>query len=951
MLSLTPFGIPVGFGFPLALFALALLPVIWWLLRLTPPRPVTETFPPTQILAELINREETPARSPWWLTLLRLMMAAMVIFAMALPIWNPQKTTLEGEGPVLLIIDNGWASGDHWDQMIDSAKAIVEEARLADRLLIPLLTSASTKQKPELVTPDNMQKLLDSWVNHSSPPDYANTQIQAKYALAEFAPQSLVLLSDGLQHNDANQLAAIVGTTISQKIIHLPDAQKSLVINSVQNNPSAMIGKLQRAQTSKPEIVNVTAYDIKGVSIARQRVSFKQDENSAEFKFEIPIELRNEITRVAIEDSSNAGAIQLLDENNRRRLVGLISGEKHDNSQPLLSPLYYISRALEPFSDIRRAGDANVVNAVQELITAGVSTIVMADIGILPPATSARLQTWVERGGVLIRFAGPRLATAPENTLLPVRLRLGDRAIGGALSWDEPKPVAEFELNSPFYGLEPPREVFVSRQVLALQDGNLAEKTWARLSDGTPLVTANRANNGWVVLFHVTSDASWSNLPISGTFVEMLRRVVNQSHSTVASTSTTANSLPPLRLLDGTGKLIPPGSEAKPVSFTGPQAPSVSIEHPPGFYGTTDGFRALNLFNGDANLIPLDTNFLGENTMVNRYGNQQSQSLKPWALLILATLLILDCLAVLWMAGVFSSLTKNISRSRPGIAGIFAIIFAFGLVLSPPNPTRAQSAEKGTTVTNLPEDFDFSPALRTRLAYVITDIASVDDTSRAGLLGLTQFLTQRTAIEPGEPIGVDISTDELAFYPIIYWPIHTSSELPDAKTMARIDAYMKQGGSVLFDTRDQISGFLGGSNASPEAVHLQQILSNLDIPPLEPVPSDHVLTKSFFILAQFPGRYSGGELWVEQWVGSKELANRPVRRGDGVSSILITSNDLAGAWAIDSQSRPMFPMVPPNPVQREIAFRVGVNLIMYAMTGNYKSDQVHIPALLKRLGQ
>ncbi len=86
-------------------------------------------------------------------------------------------------------------------------------------------------------------------------------------------------------------------------------------------------------------------------------------------------------------------------------------------------------------------------------------------------------------------------------------------------------------------------------------------------------------------------------------------------------------------------------------------------------------------------------------------------------------------------------------------------------------------------------------------------------------------------------------------------------------------------------------------------------------------------------------------------VRNVEDATRPARAGDGVSTILITSNDLAAAWAIDSGGQAMFPTASADITQREMAFRSGVNIVMYAMTGNYKADQVHIPALLERLGQ
>jgi hypothetical protein len=107
-------------------------------------------------------------------------------------------------------------------------------------------------------------------------------------------------------------------------------------------------------------------------------------------------------------------------------------------------------------------------------------------------------------------------------------------------------------------------------------------------------------------------------------------------------------------------------------------------------------------------------------------------------------------------------------------------------------------------------------------------------------------------------------------------------------------------------------------------------------------------------MRDFPGRFDTGQLWVEALpaTGDDEQSSaRPARGGDGVSSILITSNDFAGAWATQSDGQPMLPMVEGEPRQREMAFRAGVNIVMYTLTGNYKADQVHVPALLERLGQ
>jgi hypothetical protein len=268
-----------------------------------------------------------------------------------------------------------------------------------------------------------------------------------------------------------------------------------------------------------------------------------------------------------------------------------------------------------------------------------------------------------------------------------------------------------------------------------------------------------------------------------------------------------------------------------------------------------------------------------------------------------------------------------------------------------PHPASAQTSVQ-TQQLNPADDFAMKATVQTRLAYVVTGDAETDAVSKSGLQGRTLFLAQRTALEAGEPVGIDPGRDEMAFFPVIYWPIVPGIPKPSAQAMARVDAYMKQGGTVVFDTRDAGTATQNDPN-SPGAGALRDILSSLDVPELEPIPRDHVLTKTIFLMKDFPGRFTEGQLWVEALPTSRDddEGSRPVRGGDGVSSILITSIDLAGAWAVRPDGQPMLPLMPGEPRQREFAFRAGVNIVMYALTGNYKADQVHVPALLERLGQ
>jgi hypothetical protein len=241
-------------------------------------------------------------------------------------------------------------------------------------------------------------------------------------------------------------------------------------------------------------------------------------------------------------------------------------------------------------------------------------------------------------------------------------------------------------------------------------------------------------------------------------------------------------------------------------------------------------------------------------------------------------------------------------------------------------------------------------ALVTRLAYVVTGDSEVDETSRQGLATLSRALAERTSFEPGEPIGVDLSRDEVVFYPLIYWPIVASRPAPTRAAIERLDSYMRNGGIGLFDTRDALTN-RGGDTTTPETRRLREILASVEVPELEPVPKDHVVTKSFYLVDNFVGRYSNGETWIEALPPEGQAGpERPARGGDRVSPLILSANDLAAAWALDRSGRPRYALMGSDPRQREMAIRGGINILMYAMTGNYKSDQVHVPALLERLG-
>ncbi len=930
-------GLPLTFAAPLVLAALAALPAIWLLLRITPPQPRRVDFPPLRILADLLPERETPARTPWWLLLIRLALAAFLILAAAGPIWNPGATEPR-DGPVLLLVDNGFPAAHDWRERLAIAVERVEAAAREGRVVAVL----GTADRAGEIQPANPAAALERVRTFRPQPHLPDRSVHLD-AIGRFlnaAPDAEILwISDGVGGVDAQSFVDGLTRMAAERPVTVLKSERApaLALAGAENAAGQFTVRVLRAEPNGRDTGIVRALDLKNLPLADARFAFEAGATETAARFELPMEVRNSIARIEILGEGSAGAVTLLDERGKRRRVGLVFGGTADQAQPLLAPTSYSARALGPCAEIR-VGRGGVADAARQLIDEQVSVLVLADVGGLDQETMNRVTAFVERGGLLLRFAGSRLA-AGNDELVPVRLRRGGRSIGGTLSWDSPRTFAPFTRESPFFGLTAPAEIGIRRQILAEPDSDLAQKTWASLADGTPIVTADKRGEGLIVLFHVTADTTWSNLPLSGLFVDMLRRITALAGTPddigAEARNADTQTIAPRLTLDGFGTFVAPPAQARAIARDFDRRSSE--EHPPGFYGPVDSSLAVNALVPSDRLAPLD--FAPLRARIAPLEGARTVDLRAPLFTLALILLAIDTLASLWLSGHLANLFGRLRRAGAAAAILLALV-----ALGAPPEAFAQG-------TSAPGREASEAALLTRLAYVVTGDPQVDAVSKAGLTGLTQLLISRTALEPGEPVGIDPARDELAFYPLLYWPVVASRPQPSEAAIRRLDAFMKGGGTVIFDTRDAMNVRPGGAT-TPEAQFLRRMLATLDIPELEPVPRDHVLTKTFYIVDGFPGRYATGQTWVEALPPETEgEERRPARSGDGVSPIIITSNDLAGAWAVGRRGEALYPTIGSDPRQREMSLRGGINIVMYALTGNYKADQVHVPALLERLGQ
>ena len=902
----------LSFTSPLILGALALLPAIWWLLRATPPAPKEQGFPAFIILRKLINTEETPARTPWWLLLMRIALAALVIIALAGPILNaPPKSP--GSGPILLVVDDTFTAAHHWRARKNAMLTAAAEAEQADRTVYMLAMAADEDRLLDPMTGKEARKTAEEMVPKPFAAD-RTAALKRVDALPGDKSFDVRWLADGAAGPDDQAFADALAARGDLTLFIDTRAPKPVLRPAAGADPQFRIERLSAAGDWEGELV-ATAQD--GRELARIGAFIAEGETAAEIGVELPLALRNEIASVRIENAPSAGAVQLIDARDRRPLVGVVA-ESARAGDRLLSGAHFVREALGPHAEL-------IDDSLSEMFDAGVSVIILDDIGAFRASDVEKIERWVEKGGVLIRFSGPILAETAQDRnppLLPVVLRGGGRAFGGALTWETPQSIDDFPDDSPFAGLAPPADVKVRRQVLAEPGGETTLRTWARLKDGTPLVTGARMGDGAIALFHVTATPQWSDLPISGLFVEMLRRLVFLSAlGPENAEADPTREFQPLRLLDGFGRFRRP-NDADPALSTEDLAKPAAPTRTPGFYGSPDAPLALNVMSADTVYAPLAIK--GARSVP--YEAAPPQNLAPPLFAAALALLLLDILAALMLAG-------KLRLRRVQTASV-AIALAV-LVIEPQHNALAQPLDPEIASDTA------DAALLTRLAYVKTGDPALDRLSAQALAGLSRELYRRTALEPGPPAGVNPETDDLSVYPFLYWPIAAGAEAPSETALANIENFMRFGGLILFDTRDDERAL--GPQSTAEGQALQRVLSQLNIPPLTHVDSEHVLARSFYLLpGGLEGRINNNPVWV---AADASGAN------DGVTPVIIGGRDWAGAWAIDQFGRPVRSVPTSNPRAREMAYRAGVNIVMVAFTGNYKSDQVHTPVLLERLGR
>ena len=871
---------------PLSLLGLLALPLIWWILRISPPRPRQQVFPPLPILRGVETDEETPNAVPWWLLVFRMLMVALAVFALSMPLLTSDDA--QESRPLTLVVDDSALSAPVWDELLDEARREVRAARRANEDVVLVIGDGETQAVP---ASEALNRLRSAQPRSVATPSRVPELPSGRRTL---------FLTSGAALGDAEAPRALrdAGATIV-----LPAASAGVIVpGDVRETADGF--EADWHAVSGGRVATVQALNGRGDVLAASDITFAPGQTLATASISLPPQLRSRVARLKVAGTRASVSTLLLDDSFGRPLVGVLAPAS-GTSSPLLSEDFYAEQALAPNADLF-IGDPAAVLSLNP------SVLVMPDV---MASDAPEIVDYIESGGVLVRFAGPQLAKAPD-ALVPVELRTGGRSIGGALAWETPQRLAPFPAESPFAGLPVPADITVSRQVMARPGAETDARTWARLEDGSPVVTASVRGEGRVILFHVTAGPEWSNLAISGLYVDMLKRILPLAKSRPSVSSASSGDWVLDRQLGPFGQLRAPPPQV--VSISDAELSDPPADQLPGLYRQGTRTVALNAVRDPQTLSALNMRALD----VVRMSGRDPRSLAGTLLGIALGLLALDMLLSAWLSG-------KLSRLRPARALATAAVLAMAFAAAP----DAAMAQDDTRVRDA--------ALGLHLAYVETGDARIDSLSDTGLQSLSRQLTQRTTIEPVGVHGVSPDDAGLELYPFLYWPIRLDTPALTEEERTNINRYIAAGGTLVLDTADEAERGLRAGAPHPG---LARVTDGLNIGRLAKVPEDHVLTKSFYLMQVFPGRWANGPVFVE--------ASGATSGGrDGVSAAIIGSNGWAAAWARDETIGTLVDLSNDIPRQREIAARFGVNLAMYTLSGNYKADQVHAAELVERLGR
>ncbi len=894
----------IVFQNPYFLILLLTFPFFWKYLRSSPLPPSLVKFPAIILVSNHKSIDNTPEKNSFFILLLRILIFIILVLVLSKPKFGKIN---HSKFEQLVIIDNSWTSSANWNDRKSKIKELLKSYKFSNFNFTIMSTTQHSKNDILNVTTNNYE--------------------EAKEFLHKLKPfpwePNYELVKKNLKNKEKNFDSVFWFTesiiNIEKKKLYEFLKQDNLFIVSSLNENLPPILKLntQSNETYEFEITHldegisngfIDAYDKNRRLLFRFKYNEKFEKDGEFFKTNVnlvlPVYLKNKVDFFQVNSIRTPSTVVYLNKWEKNKLVGLSTLNSNKNIQELDKGNYYVKKALEKNYKI-------VEDNLENLLAQNLKIIYIDDSYLIEKSLEKKLLTWLKNGGTLIKLSGKKLIRelnlGNENFFdFTFSLLKESSNLGKNLSLKNFLKIREFDNRSPFFGLVIPNEIKIKKYIQSNVKKSENIETLANLENGASLISAMNFGKGKMILFHVPCNLDWSNLCFSYLFVDLNERIIN---SIKGFKEENERILKPYLSINGFGELEKPYPESLNIIKNLVQKQvKVKYDKPPGLYKDSNGIYALNLSDSlDYNFkkFEFEEKIFSINTL-----NHKGSDLQNILISIVFILFILENLFIMISK---QAINFNIKKN-------FKFLFVFLLI-----PTNLIATEKSI----------FSLVSSNKIGYVITKNKNINEINENGLISLSNFITQKTAAIMELPEPIDFYTDELYYYPLIYWSIIDENTNLDENEIKKINNYTKNGGLLIIDCKTQLNNIL-----PDDCLKIFRNIFPLNFfSKFKVLNNSHAISKSFYLLNSFPGRRNN-----KVFVTSNES-----QKSDKGASIVLSNNHWTDSWALNKDKDFLFPLLDNIENQRTLSFRFGLNLLIHSLTGNYKTDQVHVPEILKRI--
>ena len=903
----------IAFTYPFALLLLVFSPVIWKFLKSKPLTVELKKFPAISLISKIKSIDNTFENNSLLIIILRFLIFVLLVIALSKPYFKNVAKNVELK-QILLIVDDSWESGINWYSKIEKIKSLLDSNSL-ENISYTLVTSSKVNEnKFKFLKNKNSSEIL-AFVNSIKPNSW-NSDFNELFKFLETDIKSyekIFWFTESLISESKKNFFLKIKDNNLKIIQSLNKELSPLIFLKEQKIKGNYIFEIYDFNKFYKNVV-IDCYDIRDRLILRKNVKGSDKSNSdwniTQVDLRIAKEFDDSIIYFHFNNLMSSTAKVMKTNISGQKKVGIIQPNYSKKIIEFNRANFYIENAMKSDHDIS-------TGSVSDLISKKISLMFSDDFDSSFISEEEKIINWIKSGGTFVKFGGEKFLNTinkqtnkkffgifePESD--PVNL-------DHELSFRKDLSLKNFKKGNLFYGLIVNEKVKVNKYIELkknLEFKNLQHLAY--LENGAPLISEFEIGKGKLVFFHIPANTNWSTLPLSILFVNILEKL--NLYSKGVKENSNNQIFKPFKILDGLGTFEDPSLNTMNLNEKDLRKNTYQLnyQNPPGIYKNKSDLYGLNMPNY---LKDKKYTFsFPDEYLINEFNKFEVKNLRKNIVFCILFLFLLETFLTLQNRDIFKIKFFRSSTKFLSLILIITTVLTF----------KVESADQVINKVNT-----------TKLAYVKTGNKEVDEISKNGILSISEYITSKTSVILDSPDEVDLEEHDIFFYPILYFPFINSKETVGEKKIRKLQNFINNGGILIFDCKNNFEKFFIDDC-------LDDILLNfkdLDISSPIKLQNKNTLSKSFYLLKEFPGRRN-----QDVFVSFNNQINN-----NEVVSVIFGINDWSGSWA-KSDNGFELPILSGTEEQRTLSFRFGVNIVVYSLTGNYKSDQVHIPEILKRM--